>query len=130
MPCEAALVTASGVTRIVALYTDDGFIDGDFATGRGHAGLRADLPGIFEMEGTLKRHLTVNHIIEGDGTAATVRSLLVVVEGETLPAVGATADIVDELRKVDGAWKVARHHVAIDPARRNAVGQAQGDATA
>ena len=109
------------VEGTVALYTEDGYIDGDFNTGRGPEGLRADLPGIFEMEGTLKRHASVNHLIDGDDDEATVRSLLVVVEGETLPGVGATADITDELRKVDGRWKVQRHHVAIDPAMRNAM---------
>jgi len=108
------------VEGTVALYTDEGYIDGDFSTGRGHDGLRADLPGIFEMEGTLKRHLTLNHIIDGDGAEVTVRSMLLVVEGETIPQVGATADITDELRKIDGAWKVTRHHVAIDPSMRNA----------
>src|SRR3712207_5387020 len=115
------------VEGTVGLYTEDGFIDGDFSTARGHDGLRADLPGIFAMEGTLKRHITTNHLIDDDGDAATVRSLLVVCEGEALPAVGATADITDVLRKVDGAWKVARHHVVIDPAMRNAMSQAQGD---
>jgi uncharacterized protein (TIGR02246 family) len=103
------------VEATVALYTEDGYIDGDFSTARGREGLRADLPGIFEMEGTLKRHVTTNHIIEGDGDTATVRSMLVVLEGETAPAVGATSVIADELRKVDGRWLVARHHVKIDP---------------
>lgn len=106
------------VEETIAVYTDDGFIEGDFSTGPGPDGLRADLPGIFAMEGTLKRHLSANHIIEGDGERATVRSLLVVVEGETMPGVGATADITDELRLIDGSWKVARHHVAIDPSMR------------
>lgn len=109
------------VEGTVALYADDGRIDGDFNTGPGADGLRADLPGIFALEGTLKRHITTNHIIEGDGTQATVRSILVVCEGESLPGVGATADITDELRKIDGEWKIARHHVAIDPAMRNAM---------
>jgi ketosteroid isomerase-like protein len=109
------------VEGTVALYADDGHIEGDFRTGPGPDGLRADLPGIFAMEGTLKRHITTNHIIEGDGARATVRSILVVCEGETLPGVGATADVTDELRKIDGTWKIARHHIAIDPAMRNAM---------
>jgi ketosteroid isomerase-like protein len=109
------------VEGTVALYTDTGYIDGDFSTGVGPDGLRADLPGIFAMEGTLKRHISINHLIDGDGARATVRSLLLVVEGETLPAVGATADITDELHKQDGRWLLARHHVAIDPAMRNAM---------
>lgn len=118
------------VEGTVALYKEDGYIHGDFQTGEGHAGLRADLPGIFEMEGTLKRHITTNHIIDGDGGRATVRSMLVVIEGETLPGVGATADITDELVKVDGSWRLRRHHVAIDPSMRNAIARAQAAETA
>ena len=38
----------------------------------------------------------------------------------------ASADITDELRKVDGASRVARHHVAIDPAMGNAIARDQG----
>ena len=113
------------VEGTVALYTEDGFIDGDFKTGPGPAGLRADLPGIFAMEGTLKRHISTNHLITGDTDRATVRSMLLVVEGETLPGVGATADITDELLKVNGQWKLAHHHVAIDPSMRNAISQSQ-----
>lgn len=113
------------VEATVALYTEDGFIDGDFQTGPGPDGLRADLPGIFAMEGTLKRHITTNDLIEGQEDRATVRSLLLVVEGETLPGVGATADITDELLKVNGQWKIAHHHVAIDPSMRNAIARAQ-----
>ena len=113
------------VEETVALYTQDGFIEGDFQTGPGPEGLRADLPGIFAMEGTLKRHITTNHLIEGEGDRATVSSMLVVLEGETLPGVGATADVTDEFQKVDGQWRVARHHVKIDPSMANAIAQAQ-----
>ena len=109
------------VEGTVELYTADGYIHGDFATAPGHDGMRADLPAIFAMEGTLKRHISTNHIVEGDGEQATVRSMLLVVEGETLPAVGATADITDELIKQDGQWRVARHHVAIDASMRTAM---------
>lgn len=103
------------VDATVELYTPDGVIEGDMATAPGHDGLRSGLPKLFEMEGTLKRHISTNHIIEGDGSRATVRSMLVVLEAESSPSVGATADVADELRKADGVWKLARHHVAIDP---------------
>ena len=109
------------VEGTVALYTEDGHIDGDFTTGRGVEGLRADLPAIFEMEGTLKRHISTNHIMDGDDETATVRSMLVVLEGEMAPAVGATSMITDELCKVDGRWLVAQHHVNIDPSMLNAL---------
>ncbi|MBC7961228.1 MAG: nuclear transport factor 2 family protein [Vallitaleaceae bacterium] len=108
------------VEKTVSLYTDEGIIEGDFHTRRGKAGLRQDLPGIFEMEGTLKRHISTNHIIEGDGNTATVYSMLVVLEGETFPSVGATVDITDEFRKEGGRWLIARHHLKIDPSMMNA----------
>jgi ketosteroid isomerase-like protein len=105
------------VEATVNLYTDDGYIDGDFQARAGEA-FGEDLRKIFEMEGTLKRHVSTNHIIEGEGDQAVVDSLLTVFEGETAPAVLATVVIHDELRKVDGHWLVARHHVAIDPSAR------------
>lgn len=104
------------VEGYVALFTANGVIEGDMQTRPGQAGLREDLPGLFAMEGTLKRHLSLNHIIEGGEDRATVRSLLLVCEGETLPAVVATSQVLDELERHDGAWLVFRHHVTIDPA--------------
>jgi len=105
------------VEAYVAEFTQDGVIEGHMTTAPGRDGLRADLPGLFAMEGTLKRHLSVNHVVsgDGDGDAATVRSMLLVVEGEGEPEVVATAQITDDMRRVDGRWLVARHHVDIDP---------------
>lgn len=108
------------VDAMIDLYTEDGYIEGDFQVRAGEA-FGEDLRKIFEMEGTLKRHVSTNHIIEGDGDRAVVDSLLIVFEGETAPAVGATVVIRDELRKIDGRWLVARHHVVIDPSVRAAM---------
>ena len=104
-------------------YTDDGQITGDFSTGEGKEAMREDLPAIFEAEGTLKRHLALNHQLSGDGDAAEARYILAVLEGESIPSVGATAVITDELRKVDGAWLVKRHNVDIDPSMYAAMEQ-------
>ncbi len=90
------------VEATLAEYTEGGRIEGDFQTGEGKTAMREDLPKIFEMEGTLKRHLALNHRFESDG-------------GETQPAVGATSLIRDEFLKADGKWLVRRHHVKIDP---------------
>lgn len=96
-------------------YTADGRITGDVRTGEGREAMREDLPGIFEAEGTLKRHVAVNHELSGDGEAVTARYLLVVLEAERPPEVGATARITDELRFSDGEWLVRRHDVDVDP---------------
>jgi ketosteroid isomerase-like protein len=111
------------VEGTLACYTEDGQITGDFGTGEGRAAMREDLPAIFEAEGTLKRHLAVNHQLSGDGENAEARYVLVVLEGESIPSVGATAIITDELKKVDGEWLVRRHNVDIDPAMYAAMEQ-------
>ncbi len=109
------------VEATVALYTTDGFIEGDFSTAKGHEGLRQDLPQIFAMEGTLKRHISTNHFFEESADTAVVHSVLIVLEGESFPGVGATAIIRDEFRKEEGRWKVASHRVTIDPAMFHAM---------
>ena len=96
-------------------YTEDGQIEGFYSTGKGKEAMRRDLPTIFEGEGTLKRHLAPNLVIEGDGEGAQVRYVLLVVEGEEQPMVGATARITDEMRKVDGRWLISRHLIEVDP---------------
>jgi ketosteroid isomerase-like protein len=113
------------VEGMLGCYTDDGVIEGDMSTGKGKDAMRVDLPRLFAMEGTLKRHLVMNHRISGDGERAEVRYLLLVIEGESIPAVGASTQVCDELRKEGGRWLVARHSLKIDPAMYNAI-KAQG----
>ncbi len=106
------------VETTLAEYADDGVIEGFYSTGRGKEAMRQDLPAVFEAEGTLKRHLAPNLRISGDRDVAEVSYVLLVVEGEERPAVGATALIHDELRKVEGRWLVTRHHIEVDPSIR------------
>src|SRR3712207_8101736 len=96
---------------MVADFAEDGVIEGFYSTGRGQDAIRRDLPAIFEAEGTLKRHLALNPRMAGDGDEAEVSYVLLVVEGEEMPAVGATALIRDELRKVGDSWLVVCHRI-------------------
>ena len=99
-------------------YAENGQIEGFYSTGRGKEAMRRDLPAIFEGEGTLKRHLAPNLLIDGDGENARVSYVLLVVEGEERPMVGATAWITDEMTKVDGRWLISRHLIEVDPSIR------------
>lgn len=110
------------VEATAAFYARDGSITGSF-TARAGDDFRADLEKIFIGEGTLKRHTLANPVVEGSGDRATVRWLLVVFEGETDARFVATARVVDEMRKEDGRWFIARHEVSIDPSMRIDVGQ-------
>jgi len=96
-------------------YAENGQIEGFYSTGRGKEAMRRDLPAIFEGEGTLKRHLAPNLVIEGDEGGVRVRYVLLVVEGEERPMVGATALITDEMAKVGGRWLISRHLIEVDP---------------
>lgn len=107
----------------MAYYTEDGFIDGDMTTSKKNENMAEDLAGIFAMEGTLKRHLAMNFMFAGDENKAIVDYLLLVIEGETMPAVMATSVIQDEMVKVDDEWKVKRHHIKVDPAMFNMMKQ-------
>ena len=99
-------------------YAENGQIEGFYSTGRGKEAMRRDLPAIFEGEGTLKRHLAPNLVIDGDGENARVGYVLLVVEGEERPMVGATVRITDEMTKVDGRWLISRHLIEVDPSIR------------
>ena len=103
------------VEAMVADFAEDGLIEGFYSTGRGKEAIRRDLPAIFEAEGTLKRHLALNPRMAGDGDEAEVSYVPLVVEGEERPAVGATALIRDELRRVGDRWLVVRHRIEVDP---------------
>lgn len=72
-----------------------------------------------------KRHVTSNVFIDGSATEAVATSYLVVLEREEIPKVVATARVVDSFVKRDGAWKVTRHQVSVDPGMFKAYAAAQ-----
>ena len=107
------------VEATLALYTEDGQIGGDMSTRKGKDAMRQDLPDIFAAEVTLKRHIASNiQFKERNGDEVEVSYILLVIEGGIVPLTVATAIITDNCRLVSEDWKVAKHHVAIDPNAR------------
>ncbi|MGB3789538.1 MAG: nuclear transport factor 2 family protein [Phormidesmis sp.] len=104
------------VEATLALYTEDGQIGGDMSTGKGKDAMRQDLPDIFAAEVTLKRHIASNiQFKERNGDKVEVGYILLVIEGGIVPLTVATSIITDNYRLVGEEWKVAKHHVAVDP---------------
>lgn len=107
------------VEATIALYTEDGYIGGDMSTGKGKDVMRRDLPDIFATEVTLKRHIASNvRFKERNGNEVEVGYILLVIEGGVAPLTVATSMISDTYRLVDDEWKVAKHHVAVDPSAK------------
>lgn len=108
-------VDTNDIDTWLSTWTDDGVLDAGFGTAQGKTALR-ELE--IKLEGGMskgKRHLSVNHVVEGDDSTASATSYLVVLEREGHPAVVTTAVFTDTLKKVDGVWKFTRRHLAIDP---------------
>ncbi len=101
-------------------YVEEGWIDGDMETGRGHEAMRRDLPGVFAPEMTLKRHLACNVRFgqEQAGGEVTIEYILLVMEGQLASIPIATSRITDRFRRMEEGWKVVHHHVAVDPSSR------------
>ena len=113
---------AKDVDGLAAHYAADGRITGAFEARPGEA-FRSDLKKIYEGEGTLKRHVLANPVIEGDGDRATVTWGMPVFEGKTSPTLVATCKIVDRVRREGGRWLIEHHTVEIDPSMNAHVGQ-------
>jgi uncharacterized protein (TIGR02246 family) len=89
-------------------FTDDG----EFLTGGdpvvGTEGLRTFARSL--PKGAL-HHMVVNEAIELDGDTAVCRSSVLVTAGGAFAVTGRS---VDELRRVDGSWRIARRTFTLD----------------
>ena len=102
-------VDSGDTAAYAATFTEDGSFQG----GRDPVQGRENLA---EMAGRAggNRHWTANHIIDGDGDAATLRCYVMVTRTGEGTQIGSTGLYTDELKKVNGAWLFAKRRVAMD----------------
>ena len=96
-----------------SLYADDGVFVGGGTGGAdvvGRAALEAFAAG---LAGGSVHRLSLNHVIDVDGDEAVCRSSIVVLAGTAVVSAGRVTDV---LRRVDGAWRIARRTFAPDDA--------------
>jgi ketosteroid isomerase-like protein len=98
----------------VALFTEDAVLDGSQGRHAGQAALRASVGPIWAAEGPATLHLTLNPVIEGDGAAAVVRSVLLIVDPVPPVTIRTAAAITQRLRREAGQWRIAQRTVS-DP---------------
>ncbi len=98
----------------MATWSDDGVMEASFGTARGKDKLRALQVTLEQGLSKGKRHVSANHVVAGDGDAATARSYFIILDRDT-NAVVATGVFADDLQRVDGAWTFAHRTLTTDP---------------
>ena len=72
--------------------------------------------GVFKAQRGLTRHVGINLVIEGDGTRATGRSNIVLVDAREPPIrIAIVVDIDDEYQKTPQGWRFKRRTLHLMP---------------
>jgi ketosteroid isomerase-like protein len=98
----------------VALFTEDAVLDGAMGEHQGKEGLRRSVGPIWDSEGAMSAHLTLNAVVEGvedqPDRAVATSALLIVVDGSP-PSIRSVSAIRQQLVKVGTAWLIERRSV-------------------
>jgi uncharacterized protein (TIGR02246 family) len=109
--------TARDADAYVELFTDDAVLDGAQGVHIGKEALRQAVGPIWAGEGSATFHLLLNVVIdrvstdrdEVDEVIAT--SVLLIVNQGAPPQVLHVSEITQQLKRVDGCWKIARRSI-------------------
>jgi uncharacterized protein (TIGR02246 family) len=93
-----------------SLYCEDGEFRGAGQHLQGRPALQAFLE---ELPPSPTHRLTCNHVVDVDGDRARCHSSVVLLAGGAIVSSGR---VVDELRRVDGSWRIARRNFEADAA--------------
>jgi len=102
-------VDSGAAEEWAATFTDDG----EFLTGGGDPLVGTEALKAFAAalpRGAL-HHMVVNEVIDVDGDQATCRSSVLVTSSGAIAVTGRSED---ELRRVDGSWRIARRTFTMD----------------
>lgn len=108
-------VDENNVEEFLSTFVEDGELSAPYAQAKGYEALTNFFIEIEKDFSKGKRHLSGNTILDGDGDNATGRSYLVVFEREKAAAVVATIKHLDTYVRVDGAWKIKKRELIVDP---------------
>jgi hypothetical protein len=99
----------------VALFTEDGILDGAKGEHRGRDALRDAVTNVWLSEGPASAHLTLNAVIEpvdGQPNRARAISTLLIIDPGPPPRLENVSRIVQYVEKTGVDWKIARRSVA------------------
>jgi ketosteroid isomerase-like protein len=106
--------TVRDADAYVELFTDDAVLDGAQGVHVGKEALRQAVGPIWAGEGSATFHLLLNAVIDRVNTASDeviATSVLLIVNQGAPPQVLHLAEITQQLKRVDGYWKIARRSV-------------------
>jgi SnoaL-like protein len=97
-----------------SLFTSDAVLDGAQGV-HPAAGLRAAVGPIWSAEGPATLHLTLNPVIEAGASpdAATVSSVLLIVEPEAPITIRTAATIIQTVQRTNDGWRISRRTVGV-----------------
>jgi hypothetical protein len=109
-----AAATRRNAEEYAALFTDSAVLEGSEGVHLGSDQLRHDVGPIWNSEGQVSVHLTLNvevHEVEGRDDLAIVSSVLVILAGSGAATVRNVSLIEQTVVRVDQSWKISRRTV-------------------
>jgi hypothetical protein len=114
-----AAASRRNAEEYAALFTDDAILEGSQGVHRGSGRLRSDVVPIWNSEGDISIHLTLNvevHGVEDQDDTATVSSVLVILAGSGATTIKNVSLIEQTVVRRGGPWKISRRTVrAVTP---------------
>jgi hypothetical protein len=107
--------TRRDVEAYVALFSDDGVLDGDKGVHRGREALTETVRAVWATEGGTTVHLTLNPVIDAvpdHPGQAVANSQLVIIDPSLPPTIKTLATIVQYLEKSGARWQITRRTVS------------------
>jgi hypothetical protein len=100
----------------VALFTDDAVLDGGMGEHRGKTILRQSVGPIWQAEGEMSVHLTLNAVVrevEGQPDQAVATTVLLILTGEPATSIHSVSSIVQHLIKKGSEWQIQHRSVGL-----------------
>lgn len=107
--------TRRDIATYVALFAEDGVLDGEKGEHRGRHTLAEAVGPIWASEGHTSVHLTLNPVIDrvrGRPGQATATSTLLIIDPGPPPSVRSVSTIVQQVVKTGPTWRIARRTVS------------------